>query len=203
MVFIGYESAEPGSGRGGPLPDSMRRLLLLLVLLVLGSVLADAGVFLVLAGRALFEVQVELLIDGLRLRVGLDAHGDREVVAFGQRVAGDELAAVFLELELRGLAAVAGGDGDDLAAELGGFQVFGQRGDFDFAVLGDEELQMGFDGGDDFAAVRAGGCFFVFVVVLVSAAKAGTVSARAVRSFSAMDFIVVLFFGFCFLVWRR
>ena len=65
-----------------------------------------------------FEVQVELLIDRLRLRVGLDAHGDGVVVALRQRVAGDELAALFLEFELRRLAAVAGGDGDDLAAEL-------------------------------------------------------------------------------------
>ena len=120
------------------------------------------------------------------------------VVAFGQRVAGDELAAVFLEFELRRLAAVAGGDGDDLAAELGGLEVVGQRGDFDFAILGDEELEVRLDGGDDAAAVRAG--VFLLVFVSFSAAKAGTASARAARSFSAMDF---MWFVFGFAVWRN
>ena len=94
--------------------------LLFLFVAVVG-VPADAGVFLVLAGRALLKVHIELLVGCLAAGTGLDAHGDGVVIALGQRVAGDELAAVFLELELRGLAAVARGDSDDLAAELGRF----------------------------------------------------------------------------------
>ena len=40
---------------------------------------------------------------------------------------------------------------------LRGFEVVGQRGDFDFAILGDEELQVRLDGSDDAAAIWAGG----------------------------------------------
>ena len=82
-----------------------------------------------------------------------------------------------------------------------GFEVFGQRGDFDFAILGDEELEVRLDGSDDAAAIRAG---FASCRVrgLSRRRRLGTASARAVRRFSAMDFMWFVF-GFGFVVWRK
>src|SRR5690606_22907969 len=138
-----------------------------LALLVV-AVVADAGVFLVVAGGAVGEVQVESFEDGLGVGGGLDLDDDGEVVAFGEGNVGDEDVALFLEVHPGGVGAAAAGDLDGLLADGHGSAFVVQSGDLDFAVVGHEELQVRLDSVEHSAAVGAGlGVLVVVIVIMV------------------------------------
>lgn len=57
-------------------------MIIVIVTLVIMAVVTGAGVFEVVAGGAVAEVQVELGANFLGVRLGLDGDNNREVVAF-------------------------------------------------------------------------------------------------------------------------
>jgi hypothetical protein len=164
-MVMAARPAAPLSRRSGAVADAGEGLLFLLLF----AVRTGAGVFLVLAGRALFEVQVELLGDGLGTFLLADLHHGGEVVAFRDGFVADEHVAILGEAQLGRSRAVAKGDADDLLAWGDDFHVVVNEADFDLLVFVHEELDVGLDFGDELAAGGTGfGCMFVVVLVFVS-----------------------------------
>lgn len=118
------------------------------------------------AGWTVAEVEGELFDHCFGVGSGFDLDDNRQHVAFGERLVGDERVAVLGEAHACGLRAAAAGDGDDMFAEGNGFARVIDSGDLHFTVLCEEELEVGFDGGDDTPAVRAGDFLGVVAVVV-------------------------------------
>lgn len=133
-----------------------------------------AGIFLVLAGGALFEVKVELLSHCLGTFLFADLDYGGEIVAFRDDLVGDELVAVFGEAQLGRSRAVAEGDADDLLAGGDDFHVVIDEADFDFLIFVDEELDVGFDFGDEATARGASNDFVMVVVVFIFVGSVGS-----------------------------
>lgn len=138
-------------------------MIVVIVTFVVVTVVAGAGVFQVVAGRAVVEVQVEFFADFLRVVGGLDRDDDREVIALREGLIRDERITFFGELHLDRVFAITGDDIDALLAKRNGFSVIIDGGDLHLAVLGHEELEVRFDFGEDATAVGAG--YFLAVVV--------------------------------------
>lgn len=118
-------------------------------------VLTRAGVFGVGAGRALVQIEIELLSDRLGLRIGLDLHHSGQVVAFRDDFVGDQFVAILGEGQFGGRAAVAHCHSDDLPGRSNHLAGIIHEPNFDLLVFGDEEFGMWFHLGDELAAGRA------------------------------------------------
>ena len=122
--------------------------------LLFSAMLTCAGVFGAFTSRALGQVQVELLGDGLGLRGGFNLNNHREFLAFWNHLVGDEFVAVLGEGQLGWCGPVAHGDGDSLGCWSHDFARFTEEADLDFLVLGDEELGVRFHRFNDASTVR-------------------------------------------------
>ena len=138
--------------------------------LVIMAVITGAGVFEVVAGGAVSEVQVELLANFLGVLANLDGNDDWKIVALRKSLVRDEGVSVFFKLHPDRVLTISGDDIDTLLSERNGFAVVVDRRDFDFAILGDEELKVRLDFDEDAAAIWTGHFLSVvmaFVVVMV------------------------------------
>ena len=139
----------------------------------IGTVVTGAGVFEIRALRAFGQVKIELGVHRLRLRRSFDLDDGRIVVAGGHDLVGDQFVALFSEGEFGGLGALAEGGSDDLFAGGDHFVVVIDEADFDLLVFVDEELSVGFDGGDEPATRGAGFDFGVIMFVFGGTGGAG------------------------------
>ena len=130
------------------------------------TVIAGAGILLVVAGRAIGQVQVKLLDHRLGVGSWLDLYNHRKIIAFRKCDIGEQNIAFLFQRHAGRVGSAATGDADSLFADRDRFPIFSERGDLDFAILGDEELEMGLDCVEDAAAVGTG--FGVIVVVVMA-----------------------------------
>lgn len=163
--------------------------------MVMITVLAGAGVFLEFAGRALFEVQVELLSDGLGIGLLLDLHNGGEVVAGGDGLVADELVAILGEGELGGGGAISKGDGHDLGTRSDDLVVVIHETDLDLVVLVHEKLSVGFDFMDEAATGRAGLRFMLMVVLFCGVHVRGSEACDEEAEGEEFRFHIVFRFG--------
>lgn len=125
------------------------------------AMIASAGVFLMLAGRAVAHVQVKLLDYGFRIRSRLDLDDDWEVVAFWKRDVRDKHVTYFCEGHTGRIGAVAASDFHGLLGDRNGLAILTKSRDLNLAILGHEKLQMGFHFLNDLAPVWTGFGFFM------------------------------------------
>ena len=145
-------------------------MITVIVALVIIAVVTGAGVFEVVAGGAVSEVQIELLADFLGVLTDLNGDDDWKIVALRKSLVRDEGVSVFFKLHPDRILAISGDDIDTLLGKRNGFTVVVDRRDFDFAILGDEELKVRLDFGENAAAIWTGHFFSVvmaFVVVMI------------------------------------
>jgi len=134
---------------------------------VVVTVVTGAGVLQIVTGRAIGEVQIELL--AMLGAVGLgDIDDDGKIASFRQSLFGKEDVAVSLETEFGWTTPVPRNCGNRLVADGFDLEFLGYLRDTHSAVLGDEKLEMGFDSGEDSPAVRSGNDALVVVVVLMT-----------------------------------
>ena len=138
------------------------------------SVIADAGIFFVVAAGAIIEVDVEAGAGFLSVR--LDADDGGNVVAGREGFFGEKTGGGLLEGKLDRGASFSSDEGDFLVAGSDGLVVLVEEGDLDFAVLGDEELGVRFYFGEDASSV--GTCFLgvgmiVMIFVLITVIMSG------------------------------
>lgn len=130
-------------------------------------VIAGAGVFLVFASGTLSEVQIELFSLRFGICCGLDLNHNREVVAFRKGGVGNEDVALFDEFHPGWAGAVATDHCDGLLTDRLRFSVIIDRSDLDFAVIGDKEFEVRFNGMENSTAVGAGFRFRMVVIVVM------------------------------------
>lgn len=141
-------------------------LFALSVVMVMG-VIASACVFEVVAGRAIDEVQVELLHHRLGVSAWFDLHDNREVVSGRESSIGNQDGAFFGKRESSWIGAIAAGDANALLGNCDRLVVIVQRGNFHLTILRDEEFEMGFHTGENSATVGTGDFLGMIVVMVV------------------------------------
>jgi|GEM_PF-5084975 len=135
--------------------------------LVVVTVVTGAGVLQIVTGRAIGEVQIELL--AMLGAVGLgDIDDDGKIASFRQGLSGKEDVAVSLEAEFGWITPVPRNCGNRLVADGFDLEFLGYLRDTHSAVFGDEKLKMGFDSGEDSPAIGSGNDALVIVVVLMT-----------------------------------
>lgn len=177
----------------------------------LSSVAVGAGacVFGVCAGRAVAEVEGELLDSCLGIGHGLDLDNDRKIVSFREGFVGDQRVAFFGEAHAGRIRATAAGDGNALSSERDGVARIIDRRDFYLAVFGDEELKVGFDAGENAPAVQADdllclvvGMFFGVSVVAFGLGKGEPGECEGECRRKGSEFLVLFcFHGLLVVVW--
>ena len=85
---------------------------MIVALVVSVAVIAGAGVFEVVAARAVVEVEVEALPDGLGGRLRFDLHDGGDVHAVGQGLIGNENTVLLGEGQAGGGGTLAADDAD-------------------------------------------------------------------------------------------
>lgn len=128
--------------------------------------IANAGVFLVFAGGAIADVQVELLDRRLGVGVCLDLHDDGMVVAGGNGFVGKKRVAVPGEGESEWRGPVSSGQTYDLIASCDRFQIVVQEVDSDATIAEDDQLGVGFDAVNQATAPGTACPFSVFSMIV-------------------------------------
>lgn len=148
------------------------------VVLLLLAVGTGAGVFLVLAGGAVVEVQVEFLVYSLGPLVLPDLNHGWKVIAFGDGLVGDELVAVLGKAQPRRCRAISKDDANHLLARGDDFHVVIDEADFDSLVFVDEELNVRLDFGDELASC---GASFRGMIVMIMFVRVGCIQREGQR----------------------
>lgn len=151
------------------------------VVIAIRAVIAGAGVFEVVAGGAILEVEVEAngLCFGIRSALDLENHGD--VHSFWEGFVRKQNAILDGKFHAGRRTALSADEGDLLLRRCDFLSFFAEEGDLNFAIFGDEKFGMWLDFGEDATAVWS--CFFGSAVVAV------------LMAFVVMPFMIRVFFG--------
>jgi len=115
-----------------------------MILVVVFAVFANAGVFLVVARRAFAEVEVELFSNGFGTRTCLDVKDNWKVVSFGQRFIGDESVSRFRKAQSSRIRTVSPDNADYLFGRSDDVPFLVEESDFHFSAVVDVELEVRF-----------------------------------------------------------
>lgn len=168
-------------------------------------VVAGAGVLLVGALGALHEIQIELVRNRLAVGSVLDLNDDGEVISLRKSDVGNQHIALLFEFHAGRIRTIPTDYFHDLLADWLEFFVVGDTGDLDLTILGHEELQVGFDTGEETTAIRTVLDALVIMVMPFFAFGVGvvialfvtfvTVIAMVVFGMVVVMIVTVFFFG--------
>lgn len=130
---------------------------------------ADAGVFREFAIWAIRKIERELFDKGFGIRGGLDLDDDREVVASGDALIGNEDVVIFCKGHLDRGRSLAGCDDDDLLGRRDGLAFIVDKGDLNLAIRCDEKFRVRLDGCQNAAAI--GSSYFLFMAMVIACLK--------------------------------
>lgn len=118
--------------------------------------IANTGIFLVGASRALSHVDVNTLRNHLAVCLGLDADDQRNGITLGQGRMGEQDAITLGEAQLGGITAAAANTGYNLSSGRNGLIVFPEEGDAHLAIILNKKFKMRLHRVDNFATIGAG-----------------------------------------------
>ena len=127
--------------------------------------LTNAGVFREFAAWALKQIEGELFDKGFGIRGGLDLHDDREVVASGDALIGNEDVVIFCKGHLDRGRPLAGCDDDDLLGGRDGLAFIVDKGDLNFSIRCEEKFGVRLDGFQNATAIGSGDFLFMAMVI--------------------------------------
>ena len=129
------------------------------------GMVTDAGLFRELAIWAIRQIEGELFDKGFGIRGGLDLDDDREVVASGDALIGNEDVVIFCKGHLDRGRPLAGCDDDDLLGGRDGLTSIIDKGDLNLAIRCDKKFRMRLDGCQNAAAIGSGDFLFMAMVI--------------------------------------